>query len=543
MSASNCLLTEEQLLCCVCLDVFTDPVTLPCGHNFCKSCIMEHLNFNSQRQCPMCKEHVEKKYKLRVNTFISEMAVQFRQSAGKKDRKIPKQQAATPANVPQDVHAGPKWTSLRSCLFIAVGITCLVFFIINLYCHQIISSIKMYQLYDFLQKVVENVSTEQDKPLDLSYVGPGDRFHEGLSLREEYELKKKEIWETEAKIHKMVQERRRRVQEFKHSVKVGKVGADGVMEEGVQVFTALIRSLERAQTELVEMIEQKQKATEKEANANIQELEQEISGLTKRRAEVEQLSRSKDPLHFLQSFSALNSAPPTKDWTDVSICPVRYDGITRAAIVRALNQLAETVREEMQRLEDAQFKNLRQNAADVALDPDTAHPALVLSDDGKQVHCGDVWRKLPDNPKRFQPALNVLGKQSFSCGQFHYDVQVKGKTRWTLGVAKRSANRKGDIMLNPENGYWTICLKNINEYFALASQPVPLPVNNHPDKVRVFVDYEEGLVSFYDVDAAVLLHSFTGNSFTEGLYPFFSPGPSDSGRNSAPLIISSVNLR
>ncbi|XP_023152201.2 LOW QUALITY PROTEIN: nuclear factor 7, ovary-like, partial [Amphiprion ocellaris] len=159
------------------------------------------------------------------------------------------------------------------------------------------------------------------------------------------------------------------------------------------------------------------------------------------------------------------------------------------------------------------------------LDPDTAHPALVLSDDGKQVHCGEVRTQLPENPKRFDPAINVLGKQSFSCGRFHYDVQVKGKTGWTLGVAKASVKRKGEIKLNPENGYWTIHLRTRKEYFALASYPVPLSVISQPEKVRVFVDYEEGLFFFYDVDAAVLLYSFTGSSFTEKLYPFFSPGP------------------
>ncbi|XP_008288977.1 E3 ubiquitin/ISG15 ligase TRIM25-like [Stegastes partitus] len=75
------LLSEDQLLCSICLDVFTDPVTIPCGHNFCKSCITQHWTVNVHIQCPMCKEPLSRRPELRVNTFISETAGQFRLSA------------------------------------------------------------------------------------------------------------------------------------------------------------------------------------------------------------------------------------------------------------------------------------------------------------------------------------------------------------------------------------------------------------------------------------------------------------------------------
>lgn len=112
----------------------------------------------------------------------------------------------------------------------------------------------------------------------------------------------------------------------------------------------------------------------------------------------------------------------------------------------AVEQLTDTVRQE--KLQEAELKNIQQNAVEVTLDPDTAHPALLISDDGTQVHSGDEWNKLPDNPKRFETAICVLGKQGFSCERFYYDVQVKGKTGWTLGVAKVSFSRKGDVKLS-----------------------------------------------------------------------------------------------
>ncbi|XP_049338754.1 uncharacterized protein LOC103043250 [Astyanax mexicanus] len=182
----------------------------------------------------------------------------------------------------------------------------------------------------------------------------------------------------------------------------------------------------------------------------------------------------------------------------------------------------------------------KQHAVDVILDPDTSNPFLILSDDGKQVRCGDTKQTLPDNPERFTNYCNVLGKEGFSSGRFYYEVQVSGKTKWTLGVARESINRKGEITLSPKNGFWTVILRNGNQYKACAGPSVLLSLREKLQKVGVFVDYEEGLVSFYDVEARSHIYSFTGQSFTEKLYPFFSPCLNDGGKNSAPLIITPV---
>ncbi len=178
---------------------------------------------------------------------------------------------------------------------------------------------------------------------------------------------------------------------------------------------------------------------------------------------------------------------------------------------------------------------------DVTLDPDTAHPNLILSDDGKQVRCGDITQKLPDKPERFDTSVCVLGKERFSSGRFYFEVQVKGKTKWALGVARESINRKGTITLRPSDGYWSVWLSNGDEYEACDDPRVSLSLRVKPQRVGVFVDYEEGLVSFYDVESSSHIYSFTAQSFTENLYPLFSPFPNDGGKNSSPLIITPVN--
>ncbi|KAJ4944377.1 hypothetical protein JOQ06_012921, partial [Pogonophryne albipinna] len=113
--------------------------------------------------------------------------------------------------------------------------------------------------------------------------------------------------------------------------------------------------------------------------------------------------------------------------------------------------------------------------------------------------------------------------QSFSSGKFYFEVQVKGKTRWDLGVVRESINRKRAFQLSPEDGFWTIWLRDGKEYKAHDAPSVSLSLKSQPQKVGVFVDYEEGLVSFYDVDAAALIYSFTGCSFTEKLFSYFNP--------------------
>ncbi|XP_053488769.1 E3 ubiquitin-protein ligase TRIM39-like [Ictalurus furcatus] len=189
-----------------------------------------------------------------------------------------------------------------------------------------------------------------------------------------------------------------------------------------------------------------------------------------------------------------------------------------------------------------ELKRIQQYAVDVTLDPDTAHLYLILSDDGKQVTCGDTKQNLPDTLKRFTYHPIVLRNQGFSSGRFYYEVQVSRKTMWSLGVVRESVNRKGKIeTFKPQDGFWTVILRKGNEYTARDDPCISLSLREKPQKVGVFVDYDEGLVSFYDVEARSHIYSFTGQSFTEKRYPYFSPCLNDGGKNAAPLIISRVS--
>ncbi|XP_039374797.1 butyrophilin subfamily 1 member A1-like [Mauremys reevesii] len=173
---------------------------------------------------------------------------------------------------------------------------------------------------------------------------------------------------------------------------------------------------------------------------------------------------------------------------------------------------------------------------DVTLDPDTAHPNLVLSADLKNVRHGN-WDP-PNKSEGFEHDIWVLGAEGFTGGRRYWEVEVGGKTGWYLGVCRETVSRKGKVTLSPEHGYWVMLLRG-GGYQALTSPLTPLPVSIRPSRVGIFLDYEAGEVSFYNVTDRSRLFSFT-DTFSGTLRPYFSPSYSAGGTNAAPLIICPV---
>ncbi|XP_030000638.1 E3 ubiquitin-protein ligase TRIM21-like [Sphaeramia orbicularis] len=540
MAAAGRVRSADQFLCSICLDVFTDPVTIPCGHNFCKSCITEHWDNNDNYQCPKCKKAFYPRPELYVNTFISEMVAQFRHEAQHEPNIYSsEQQAAKPREVPCDVCTGTKLKALKSCL------VCLTSYCqTHLEPHLTLSRLKQHQLIHPVENLEDRMCRKHDKPLELicktdhtciCVLCPvvDHKNHEFVPLKDEYEERKAELKKTEAEIQQMIQERRLKIQEIQRSVELSKNAADRKTAEGVKVYTALMNQFK-------EEIQEKQRSTETQAKGFINELEQEICELEKRSTEVEQLSVCEDHLHFVQRFTCVKAAPSMKTWTKVSVHPPSYEGTVERAVSELKDKLTEDTKKVVVK---AELKRVQQYEVDVTLDPDTAHPNLILSDDGKQVHTGDVKKKLPHKRQRFTDCCSILAKQSFFSGRFYFEVQVKGKTDWDLGVVRKSIKRKGQITASPQYGHWTIWLRNGNEYEACAGPGVRLSVQSGLQKVGVFVDYEEGLVSFYDIDSSVLIYSFTGCRFNDKLLPYFGPCPNYRGKNSAPLIITPIDTK
>ncbi|XP_072406080.1 butyrophilin subfamily 1 member A1-like isoform X2 [Chiloscyllium punctatum] len=170
------------------------------------------------------------------------------------------------------------------------------------------------------------------------------------------------------------------------------------------------------------------------------------------------------------------------------------------------------------------YDKVELNCVSVTLDVETANPQLVVSEDLKSFRLTRTQRSLPDTEKRFTNWDCALGSEGFTSGRHYWEVEVGKMLDWNLGVASESVERKRPVSLIPENGFWT--LGRVEDQFYMNSSPrSPLPVGLIPRKMGVYLSYESGTVSFYNVDTKSHLHTFTGNKFTGKLYPFF--GASD----------------
>ncbi|XP_039614979.1 butyrophilin subfamily 1 member A1-like isoform X1 [Polypterus senegalus] len=164
-------------------------------------------------------------------------------------------------------------------------------------------------------------------------------------------------------------------------------------------------------------------------------------------------------------------------------------------------------------------RNIHKFAEDLTLDPETAHPYLQISEDRKQVKRGDKRQDLLDGPQRFDAWACVLSTQAFNSGRHYWEVDVGNNIDWILGVMKETALRKGTIDMTPSQGYWT--LKQYEDQFtALDSIRTSLTLSIRPTAIGMYLDYEEGQFSIYNVNSRTLIYTFTEN-FSENVYPVF----------------------
>ncbi|XP_016116309.1 nuclear factor 7, ovary-like [Sinocyclocheilus grahami] len=283
--------------------------------------------------------------------------------------------------------------------------------------------------------------------------------------------------------------------EFEKTVQHIKSQAEHTERQIKQQFEKLHQFLRDEEEATITALREEEEQKKQMMKEKLEEMNRHISALSHTIKDTEEMMKASD-VCFLKEF------PVTMERVQISSQP---DPQTPSGalihVPRYLGNLPFRVWKKMQ--------DIVQNTP-VILDPNTADPYLVLSDDLTSVRRSGNNQLIPDNPERFNSYLCVLGSEGFNSGTQCWDVEVKESLRWSLGVTTASNQRKGLVFFNTD--VWSVQYG----YFDRAG----FPVKQKLERVRVDLDYDRGTVSFSDPVTNTHLHTFT-TTFTHTLFPFF----------------------
>lgn len=329
---------EKQFHCSLCQQVFTDPVTTPCGHNFCQACIQNVWDGSNVCQCPACNKSFLSRPEISINVAFKELADTFRQMVVCSSASP--LCAAKPGEVACDVCAATSLQvkALKSCL------VCLTSYCeAHLEPHQRVATLQLHKLINPVKNLQERMCKKHERLLEVFCrdeqkcicqfcTETEHKGHQAVRIEEESKERKVQMKKTEADFQQMIQERLKKVEEIGNCLKLSTVSAEKELTESDQLFAALIRSIEERQTEVKVEIKEKQRAAERRAEELIRELQQEIAELQRRNTELEKLGNTEDHLHLLQSFTSVTSPPATREWSEISVYPELCVGTVRTAL-------------------------------------------------------------------------------------------------------------------------------------------------------------------------------------------------------------------
>ncbi|XP_066533736.1 tripartite motif-containing protein 16-like [Hoplias malabaricus] len=533
---------EDQFMCPVCLDLLKDPVTVPCGHSFCKVCINNFWDHNNQRRfyrCPQCRETFTPRPVLRRNNMLAEVVEKLKKT---------ELQAPSPAHcyaepdVECDFCTGRKRKAIKSCLMCVVSL-CET----HLKPHLEIPALIKHKLVKPSAKLQEKMCSLHDEVMKLycrtdqqfvCYLCTMDehRGHDTVAAGAERKEKQSRLKDLQRESQQKIQEKEMKLQEVKEAVKALKSSAQTAVRDSERIFTELIRSFEKKRSELTELIRAQEKAELSRAEELLEKLEQEISDLKRRHTELEQLPHTDDHIHFLQSFKSLCVSPGPEDSPRIRVNQhLSFDSVKKS-LSDLKERLEEFCKEEFSNIpplaagvqmilppEPMTREDFLQYFCRLTLDPNTAHQHLVLSEKNRAVRYGGKVQGYPDHPERFDDGWQVLSKESVSgCCYWEVDWGSDDGHFLLISVSYNGISRKGSgnkSWFGHNDQSWSLqCSPSLSFCHNNIETEISAPSSS---RIGVYVDHGAGTLSFYSVsDTMTLLHT-VHTTFTQSLYAGF----------------------
>ncbi|XP_073713391.1 tripartite motif-containing protein 16-like [Misgurnus anguillicaudatus] len=534
MAEAGISVIQDQFICSICLDLLKDPVTIPCGHSYCMSCITNCWNQDDQKRnysCPQCRQTFNTRPDLNKNVVFAQMVEMLKKTKLQTDRSA--LSYAEAGDVKCDVCTERKRKAIKSCL------VCL-----NSYCqthferHEELQSGKRHKVIDATGRLQQMICPQHEKLLEiycktdqlcicyLCMVGK-HKNHDTIPAKEERTEKQKELKETQRKYHQRIQESQKKLQELRDVVETHKRSAQTAVDDTERIFTQLITSIERRRSEVTQLIRDQEKTAVSEAEGLLKRLEQEIDDLRRRDAELEQLSHTDDHIHFLQSFQSLSVPPGSTDSLSITVSSlISFDDVGKS-VSHLREKLEDFCREEIEKIFD-QSKAPEPETREQFLkyyhhftaDPNTANQRLRLSEGNRVINTGRV-QPYPDHPDRFDVyCFQVLCRESLS-RRCYWEIECSG---WVyISVSYKSISRKGgnECLFGYNDQSWSLRCCGSSCSFRHNNIETKLPVVSRSSRIGVYVDHSSGSLSFYSISDTMTLIHRVNTTFTKPLYPGF----------------------
>ncbi|XP_075066544.1 E3 ubiquitin/ISG15 ligase TRIM25-like [Mixophyes fleayi] len=498
---------RQELDCSICLNIYTDPVTLRCGHNFCRVCIDHVLDTQEGSgvyTCPDCRAECQERPALQMNITLCNIVGSFLSTRPDQEETGIFCTYCVDSPVP----------AAKSCLLCEVSL-CDKHLRAHIKAAEHVLSDPTTSLghkkCSIHKKILEYYCTVDAACICVSCSLAGEhRGHYVEMLDEAFEKKKEKLRNVLPKLTTKREEAEKRVQRLQERRREDQDKAADVTETVTALFRDIRRQLEDLEKRVLSEISRQEESVSLSVSDLIQQLEIKKDELSIKMRHIEELCNMSDPVTVLQE-------PDTDDLCDTEVRE-RHD-----------NQIYEVgdldvglISEKLHRLSDIitgiNIGIYVQETADILLDVNTAANDIHISDDRKTASWSDINQKRPLTFERFE-YNQVISTRRFSSGRHYWEVDVSKSGKWRVGMCYPSIARIGNMSnIGGNNKSW--CLWRYNYQYTVRHnmKVIQTPDIISCDTVRICLDYEAGQLSFYSLcDPIKHLHTVTA-TFTEPLH-------------------------
>ncbi|XP_069807102.1 E3 ubiquitin/ISG15 ligase TRIM25-like [Dendropsophus ebraccatus] len=495
---------RKELECSICLNLYTDPVTLRCGHNFCRGCIDQVLNTQDGAgvySCPECREEFQERTGLIGNITLRNVVGNFLSTQLEQDDNMICCTYCVDSPVP----------AVKSCLMCEASLCDKH---LRAHCNAVEhvltdpSTSLENKRCSIHKKILEYYCTKDAACICVSCCLFGKHNgHKIEFLDEASEKRKHKLREVLVKLIRERKETEERVQSMEERRREAKKKASGEAERVTSLFIDIRIRLEDLEKRVLSEISRQEKKLSLSLSDVIQKLKIKKDELSRKMRHIEELCNMADPLTVLQDPDTGDMCDPEeehiKDSSDSEEENSDQDiSDTLSYIIRGINVTFYV-----------------QDPENISLDVNTAANTVRISEDQKTATCMLINQYCL---LTFQES-QVMSSQRFSSGRHYWDVDISESGWWRVGVCYPSIDRrKRRSYIGDDKKSWCLCgRRQVNNNHCTVIHDRDVIKVSHcisTGRVRVYVDYEAGQLSFYELSVPIKhLYTFT-TTFTEPLH-------------------------